>query len=313
MRRPRPQANGPPLLETIQNNNKFLQIAVAVQECEDASTRMYRTLTSDTRFKIGRFSVAVTCIALVGAIAKTSDLQSGFIRDVQAAAGGRKRARRHLPGALITQNITDIETTLCKHEGNGFKRAVRSTVGKDYILRLRSNLEAHKSALEIALDFVSMVMIKDIRAETHDIRNRTSVLPAIKDDITQILAEVGRLQENLLREDICRQHTSGFTLQRYLENLTVYAETVYDMSSNGCQSLMECEGSQSPQLVLSKPYTPARQSHRKNTSDLKVSESATALHSLEYQIKTQPFPTILPNTYHRLLQNNPRVHRFPTQ
>jgi hypothetical protein len=67
-------------------------------------------------------------------------------------------------------------------------------------------------------------MARGIKADTNEIRNDTS---AIKQDTAQILADIARLQEQL-PQDANRHNTSGFMLERYLDNLTSYAETVCD-------------------------------------------------------------------------------------
>lgn len=135
------------------------------------------------------FSVAGACIALVGTITKTSAQVTTFVRDFRAARGELDAVARELsslktvlellgddfkdpiskpcPAVLdkqiegIIRNcltvLTDIEETLDNHGGSGIQRAAWwATVGRDSIVRLRTNLEAHKSALEIALDFVAM-------------------------------------------------------------------------------------------------------------------------------------------------------------
>ncbi|KAF8861307.1 hypothetical protein BDZ45DRAFT_740374 [Acephala macrosclerotiorum] len=94
--------------------------------------------------------------------------------------------------------------------------------GKDDMAKLRSSLEAHKSALEIAFDMATMTIAREIKADTQEIRIDTS---AIKADTTQILAEIARLQ--LPPQDV-NQNTSGFMLERYPDNLTTHAETVCD-------------------------------------------------------------------------------------
>jgi hypothetical protein len=65
-------------------------------------------------------------------------------------------------------------------------------------------------------------MAKDIKADTQELLNDTS---AIREDTAQILAEIARLQEKLPR-DVDHQNGSRFMLERYLDNLTTYAETV---------------------------------------------------------------------------------------
>lgn len=67
-------------------------------------------------------------------------------------------------------------------------------------------------------------MTKEIKADTQEIRTDTT---AIKADTAQILAEIARLQQQL-PQDPNLQNTSGFMLERYLDNLTTYAETVCD-------------------------------------------------------------------------------------
>ncbi|KAH6666665.1 hypothetical protein B0J14DRAFT_705156 [Halenospora varia] len=101
--------------------------------------------------------------------------------------------------------------------------------------KLRSSLEAHKSALDIALDMVSLTIARDIKANTEEIRNDTA---AIKDDTTQILAEIARLQARL-PEGGRVQDSNGFALQRYLDNLTSYAESSWDMSDAGSDNGFE--------------------------------------------------------------------------
>jgi hypothetical protein len=74
-------------------------------------------------------------------------------------------------------------------------------------------------------------MTKEIKADTQETRNDTS---AIKQDTAQILAEIARLQEQL-PQDANRHNTYGFMLERYLDNLTSYAESVCDTSSDNIE------------------------------------------------------------------------------
>ena len=76
--------------------------------------------------------------------------------------------------------------------------------------------------------------MRDIKTDTQEIRNDTSAIPGIKEDTIQILAEIARLQaqlpKNVELQGLEGHGLSGFTLQRYLDNLTTYAETTYDAS-----------------------------------------------------------------------------------
>lgn len=133
--------------------------------------------------------------------------------------------------------VSQIEASLEKHGGEStrLKKGVQwSWGGKSDMEQLRSSLEAHKSALDIALQMVEMSIMRDIKANTQEIRDDTAEIPGIKEDTTQILAEIAQLQAKLPKNvelQVLEGHgSSGFMLQRYLDNLTTYAETAYDAS-----------------------------------------------------------------------------------
>jgi hypothetical protein len=92
-------------------------------------------------------------------------------------------------------------------------------------------------------------MTREIKADTQELLNDTS---AIKEDTAQILAEIARLQEQLPR-DAQRNHASGFMLERYLENLTSYAETVYDTLSD---NIDERRGSENGSIKRQRSTSP---------------------------------------------------------
>lgn len=79
---------------------------------------------------------------------------------------------------------------------------------------------------------MSRTMARETKADTQEIRNGTS---AIKLDTTLVLEEIARLQQQL-PQDASRLDTSVFMLQRYLDNLIRYAETVCDTLSDGLQT-----------------------------------------------------------------------------
>ena len=76
--------------------------------------------------------------------------------------------------------------------------------------------------------------MRDIKADTQEIRNDTAAISGIKEDTTQILAEIARLRAQLpnnVELQVLEGHgSSGLMLQRYLDNLTTYAKTTYDAS-----------------------------------------------------------------------------------
>lgn len=134
-------------------------------------------------------SITGTCIALVTTISKISIQISGFVREVRDARGDLDGVSRELtslksvieilsedaensihggfPETLVRQiygilaNCNDvlgqIEVSLQKYAGGSVTRGVKwSLSGRDDMIKLRSSLEAHKSALDIALDMVAM-------------------------------------------------------------------------------------------------------------------------------------------------------------
>jgi Fungal N-terminal domain of STAND proteins len=134
-------------------------------------------------------SISLACISLIGAITRTSTVVTNFVRDVRGVKSELDRVSRELQslkavleilagdagdptkGSLpetlkrqiagIVTNCTgvvaEIELTLKRHEGTGLAKAARwSAIGQGDISKLRSSLEAHKSALEIALDMVTL-------------------------------------------------------------------------------------------------------------------------------------------------------------
>jgi len=134
-------------------------------------------------------SITATCIGLASTITRTSLVVIGFVKDVRAARSDLDVVSRELlslktvlelladdiddsssrsiPQTLqnqiagIVRNCTgvvvDIEQTLKKHEGGKVNRAAKWVAsGKSDVSRLQLSLEAHKSALEIALDMVTL-------------------------------------------------------------------------------------------------------------------------------------------------------------
>jgi hypothetical protein len=135
-------------------------------------------------------SISASCVGLVATIAKTSTALTCFVRDVRDARRDLDAVSRELSSlktvlellaedtvdekaqslpaglqAQITGILTncngvviEIEDGLSKHEKSKLGRAGYWTMGggKGDMSKLRSSLEAHKSALEIALDMLAM-------------------------------------------------------------------------------------------------------------------------------------------------------------
>lgn len=134
-------------------------------------------------------SITVSCISLLTVIGKTTIVLTSFVRDVRGARSELDSISRELlslstilkllaedfdteagstlPSTLqnqiagIVENCTgvvnDIERALVRHEGARLRKAAQWVAwGREDVVKLRGSLEAHKSALEIALDMVAL-------------------------------------------------------------------------------------------------------------------------------------------------------------
>jgi hypothetical protein len=132
-------------------------------------------------------TISATCTFLIVTVSKTAIVVTGFVRDVRGARSDLDAVSRELlslrtvlelladdvadpskfPDSLkkqITGIVTNcegvvvqIEQTLAKHDGARLSKAAQWVMsGKEDMAKLRSSLEAHKSALEIALDMVAL-------------------------------------------------------------------------------------------------------------------------------------------------------------
>ena len=135
-------------------------------------------------------SITAACVALTTTVAKTSSLVTTFIRSVRAARSDLDGISRELASLttlleLIAEDTEDVNVlpeTLRKqiagilsncqivlvavqrlverYSGSGVIRASKWTLaGSEDVTKLRLSLEAHKSALEIALEMVTLYVI----------------------------------------------------------------------------------------------------------------------------------------------------------
>jgi hypothetical protein len=134
--------------------------------------------------------ITASCLALLTAVANTSKVVTGFIRDVREARGDLDAVSRELSSLttileLLKEDVTngdggsipntlqiqikgilvncksvvsDIDSRLGKYGKSQTKRIAYWTMGggKDEVTKLRSTLEAHKTALDIALDLLAL-------------------------------------------------------------------------------------------------------------------------------------------------------------
>ncbi|CZR46637.1 uncharacterized protein FPRO_12087 [Fusarium proliferatum ET1] len=219
-------------------------------------------------------SIATGCATLISTIGSLSLSINSFVRTCRESRGDLDRVARELLSlqtvlGLIQEDVTDeskvFPTTLGRHVSGiiincnsvvvelqecitkyGVDSRLKTKAGwvingQGDVAKLRSNLEAHKTALELALDMLSLHITKEIKNDTSEIRNETS---AIKDDTTQILEEILRLQKRLPK-----QGGSDYILQNFLEEMTTYTEKALDgasidgdSSTKAPSSVLEAEG-----------------------------------------------------------------------
>jgi Fungal N-terminal domain of STAND proteins len=234
-------------------------------------------------------TITATCISLVSTIGQVSLQINTFVRQVRDARQDLDAVSRELhsletilnimsdeddnqekqaalPINLVAQItgimsncggvLAQIQASLAKHGGGGLRKGIKWTIsGREDMDKLRSSLEAHKSALGLTLDFATQydapwagmnsalmrhsLVTREIVTNTQTIVEDTAVIrddtllirgdtAVIKEDNVQILSEIAKLQARLPVE---RQSSSstGITLQRYLDNLSSYAESSCDV------------------------------------------------------------------------------------
>ncbi|KAI7767208.1 hypothetical protein LZL87_009610 [Fusarium oxysporum] len=157
-------------------------------------------------------SIATGCATLISTIGSLSLSINSFVRTCREAQGDLDR-------------VAQLQECITKYGGdNRLKsKAGWAINGQGDVAKLRSNLEAHKAALELVLDMLSLHVTKEIKNDTSAIRNETS---AIKDDTAQILEEILRLQQRLPK-----QGGKDYILQNFLEEMTTYTEKALEGAS----------------------------------------------------------------------------------
>jgi hypothetical protein len=139
-------------------------------------------------------SIATGCASLIGTITKASISINGFVRDMRSArteldgisrellslktvlelleqdatdstaASFPETLRKQITGIITNCSgvIRDIEDVLEKHQESRVDKAAKWALsGKSDANKLKSSLEAHKSALEIALDMLALYVFFD--------------------------------------------------------------------------------------------------------------------------------------------------------
>ncbi|RSL59882.1 hypothetical protein CEP51_013854 [Fusarium floridanum] len=204
-------------------------------------------------------SIAAGCAGLISTIGTLSLSIYGFVRTCREARKDLDKVSRELQSlqsvlGLIEDDATneekpfppvigqhvlsiisncnsvilEIEACIAQYGQKQLKARVTWAIGgQGDVEKLRTNLEAHKSSLELALDMHSLTIVKDIKADTTEIRNDTT---SIKENTEQILQEIVRLQAQLPKDVTT---PNDYVLQRFLEEMTTYTEIALDTTIVG--------------------------------------------------------------------------------
>ncbi|KAF5987677.1 hypothetical protein FBULB1_1834 [Fusarium bulbicola] len=154
-------------------------------------------------------SITTGCIGLISTICTLSLSVNSFVRTCREARNDLDRVARellslqtvlelikdtidedrsfsdnlayHVSGILANGHsvVLELQGCITKYCNNRLgTKAAWAVSGQGDVAKLRSNLEAHKAALELALDMLALHTAKAIKTDTAEIRNDTS---AIKD------------------------------------------------------------------------------------------------------------------------------------
>jgi hypothetical protein len=135
-------------------------------------------------------------------------------------------------------------------------------------------------------------MTRKIKADTQEIRNDTS---AIKQDTAQILAEIACLQEQL-PQGANRLNTSGFMLQRYLDNLTSYAETVCDTFPDDIENPTHRKGGfTEPEVIQQRNASPISSHSGRNNTEAEPANNDFTFRLITPTAPERPLKVLHPN------------------
>ncbi|KAL6357120.1 hypothetical protein LRP88_10738 [Fusarium phalaenopsidis] len=206
--------------------------------------------------------IAASCIAFAQVADKTIGTIRGFIIDCRDARSDLSAVNRELSELKLTLNILEdlvpdgsetgdplpssirddmrdiikncldaakeIDDVLVEHRGR-FAAVSWAAKGKQKVNSLKAVLEAHRCALNLAVDTITLAMTNSIKNDTEDILEDTADIKQdtadIKEDTTKILEEIARL-EALIRRNIPAESSKMFLLNRYLYDLTSVAGSV---------------------------------------------------------------------------------------
>ncbi|KAH7119367.1 hypothetical protein B0J13DRAFT_612895 [Dactylonectria estremocensis] len=179
-------------------------------------------------------SITVGCLGLIDAIHKTSSLITRFVVDCKDARGdlravilelsdltltvhllqdivshdGKATSKGSIPSSLETDIrgiidnclgvARDIEEVLAEYTSGKLAPTRWAIRGKERVATLKTLLGAHRQALNLAVDTITLSITKGIK-DTGQIVNDTA---DIKEDTNKILDEIARLESLIISNDL---------------------------------------------------------------------------------------------------------------
>jgi len=131
--------------------------------------------------------------------------------------------------------VVKLEENLQRYDKERLSTRIRYVwSGKETIQTYKSTLSAHRAALDLAVDIMTLSLSREIKNDVKDVKEGVDATrdtaEEIKADTERILNEIAALQARLPAEMRQRNkvfdQSTPFMLQKYLEELTEYAETV---------------------------------------------------------------------------------------
>jgi hypothetical protein len=198
-------------------------------------------------------SITTGCLALLTAVGQTSVLITNFVRGCREAWSDLSAITVELsqlqlvlellkedtavsdnqviPESLQAQILSIITncssvvtkiTTVLQNHGGKSSAAKWVMFGKAEVAGLRMSLEAHRGALNLVLELVSVSLSRAVKEDTSAIRNDIHEIRQDTSQIPQIMEEMARLRAIVA----AGAGGSNYVLQQYFDSLSSYAETV---------------------------------------------------------------------------------------
>ncbi|OTA88017.1 hypothetical protein M434DRAFT_15199 [Hypoxylon sp. CO27-5] len=211
-------------------------------------------------------SISMACITLGELMFKASRAAASFVCDIRSAQADidamnsefnsikdmidlfTEEFLKRTPGQLQTKitavvanciKITgEIHQVLSQYQNPLGRRDLRwAFSGKKELEKLRAILNAHRKALDIALDTIKLVAICDIKDDTVEIRSMLASLAYLL-VLANIVQEIKQIKQHIFNDD----SNCNFMLRRWLDDMSCYAGSIITSSGPNTAELRRFYG-----------------------------------------------------------------------